>query len=133
MFWLDVRLIYSAETLFITVCHRQCEHHSTSSNVQLETPYLTEGVKSFVTPRRERFMCAVKPFEVNCILLSFCACNILCSSLYGDRGGRSLAPSLSRSYSSSFVPLCVQCHRANTSSHLSLNAACVSPGSGHYI
>ena len=48
---------------------------------------LTEGVKSFVTPQRERFMCAVKPFEVNCILLSFCACDILCSSLYGD-GGR---------------------------------------------
>lgn len=43
---------------------------------------LTEGVKSFVTPQRERFMCAVKPFEVNCILLSFCACNTLCSSLY---------------------------------------------------
>lgn len=43
---------------------------------------LMKGVESFVTPQRERFMCAVKPFEVNCILLSFCACNIVCSSLY---------------------------------------------------
>lgn len=52
---------------------------------------LTEGVQSFVTPQRERFMCAVKPFEVNCILLSFCACNILCSSLYRDRGRCSIS------------------------------------------
>lgn len=65
---------------------------------------LTEGVKSFVTPQRERFMCAVKPFEVNCILLSFCACNILCSSLYRDRG-RCLC--LSRSYSQSALCLFV--------------------------
>lgn len=82
---------------------------------------LTEGVKSFVTPQWERFMCAVKPFEVNCILLSFCACNILCSLLYGDRGR--CAPSLSLLFSSSFVPLCVQYHCVNTFSHLSLDAA----------
>lgn len=39
-------------------------------------------------------MCAVKPFEVNCILLSFCACNILCSPLYRDRGRCRLSLSL---------------------------------------
>lgn len=92
---------------------------------------LMEGVKSLVTPQRERFMCAVKPFEVNCILLSFCACNILCSSLYTGRGRCSL--SLSLIFSSSFVPLCVQYHDVNTSSHLSLNAAHVSPGLAHYV
>lgn len=92
---------------------------------------LAEGVKSSVAPQRERFMCAVKPFEVNCILLSFCACNILCSSLYRDRGRGSLSRSLI--FSSSFVPLCVQYHCVNTYSHLSLNAVCMSPGSGHYI
>lgn len=73
---------------------------------------LMEGVESFVTLRRDRFMCAVKPFEVNCILLSFCACNILCSSSYGDVGGCS--PSHSLIFSSSFVPLCVQYHCVNT-------------------
>lgn len=97
----------------------------------IRTSILTEGVKSLVTLQRERFMCAVKPFEVNCILLSFCACNILCCSLYTDRGRCS--PSLSLIFSSSFVPLCVQYHGVNTSSHLSLNAARVSPGSGHYV
>lgn len=66
---------------------------------------LTEGVKSFVTPQRERFMCAVKPFEVNCILLSFCACNILCSSLYRDRGGCSLSLSFSRSLAHILIQL----------------------------
>lgn len=75
---------------------------------------LMEGVKSFVTRQRERFMCAVKPFEVNCILLSFCACNVVRSWSYGD-GGR-CSPSLSVSHTLiQLCAFCVQYHCVNTS------------------
>lgn len=58
-------------------------------------------------------MCVVKPVEGNCIVISFCACNSVCSSLYGDR--RSCTRSPSRFFSSSSsVPLCVQYYRVNT-------------------
>lgn len=84
---------------------------------------LMEGVKSFVTRQRERFMCAVKPFEVNCILLSFCACNVVRSWSYGD-GGR-CSPSLSVSHTLiQLCAFCVQYHCVNASPpRLSLNAA----------
>lgn len=68
---------------------------------------------SHLCPRRERFVCVVKPFEVNCIVISFCACDIVCSSLYGDRG-RCTCALLRFFSSSSFVPLCVQYYCVNT-------------------
>lgn len=69
---------------------------------------------SHLWPRRERFMCAEKPFEGNCILLSFCACNIVCSSLYGDRGSCTCA--LSRP--SSHPALCLFVYSITVWTHL---------------